>query len=124
MIVDQSDKDFIEAHRHHYNTLIQAQFLGNLDGSVLNRILEIIKKYFAPTYLANLWCQPCVADMVKYLYTQYDAIPKEAQVKEVEPPKQAEPTIKHETFPKHDEPVKVVDTPVGKKKPGRKPKGK
>lgn len=103
-MISPDDKQFIEAHRHHYGTLIRAEFLGNLDGSVLNRMLEIIKKHFAPAYLANLWCQPCVADMVKYLYTQYDVMP----------------IIKAETFPKHDEP-EVITEP---KKRGRKPKVK
>lgn len=131
--MNAEDKSFIEANRQHYRTITQAGFVADLDGVVKTKMLDIIKRNFAPAYLTNLWCSPCVVDMIKYLYEQYDAMPKEEPAKEVEAPKQAELTIKKETFPKHDEPEHTVidvpaDTviapPVEKKKPGRKPKAK
>lgn len=128
MQLTKEDIDFIEASRGHYNTIVQAGYMNNLGQDTKMRMNEIIKKYFAPAYLANLWCGPCIMDMVKYLYTQYDALPK--------------PVIKHETFPKHDEPemylkeeskvVFITETPEPElgtkaaeqpKKRGRKKKG-
>lgn len=85
------DKDFLEAHRGHYNTAVNAGYIQDLGQDIKMRMVDIIKRYFAPAYLTNLWCGPCIMDMVKYLYTQYDAMP----------------IIKKETFPKHDEPVKL-----------------
>lgn len=118
-MISQDDKDFIEANRGHYNTAVNAGYIQDLGQDIKMRMVDIIKRYFAPAYLANLWCGPCIMDMVKYLYTQYDAMP----------------VIKKETFPKHDEPtpppsliitegvVKTKDAPAVIKR-GRKPKGK
>lgn len=127
-MISQEDKDFLEANRGHYNTAVNAGFIQDLGQDIKSRMVDIIKRYFAPAYLTNLWCGPCIIDMVKYLYTQYDAMP----------------VIKHETFPKHDEPV-IIDKSIGGYQPttdtldasnppqggsglpnkiGRKPKGK
>ena len=92
------DKDFLEANRGHYNTAVNAGYVQDLGQDIKMRMVEIIKTYFAPAYLANLWCGPCIMDMVKYLYVQYDAMP----------------IIKHETFPKHDEPETFVETELKK----------
>lgn len=70
--ISQDDIQFLEANRSHYNTWVRAQYIQHLDGATRTRMLTIIRKYFAPGYLADLWCQSCVAAMVVYLYTQYD----------------------------------------------------
>lgn len=71
-IISQDDIQFLEANRSHYNTWVRAQYIQHLDGATRTRMLTIIRKYFAPGYLADLWCQSCVAAMIVYLYTQYD----------------------------------------------------
>lgn len=68
----ESDKTFIAANRHHYNTWKQAQYIQHLDGTTRNQMLAIIRRNFSPHYMADLWCQSCVAAMIDFLYTQYD----------------------------------------------------
>lgn len=62
---------FMLANRPHYDTLIKADFLTNIGGDVKNGLLDVAR-IFAPAYMANLWCGPCVCDLVKFAYTQYD----------------------------------------------------
>lgn len=64
--------EFLEANRHHYTTLVNAGFIQHLDQSTRQRMLDIIHEEFNPGYIATLWCQSCIADMLKYLYVQYD----------------------------------------------------
>jgi hypothetical protein len=73
-MITGEDIQFIEANRHHYNTLVKAQYIKHLDGATRSRMLGIIRKYFAANYLADLWCQQCVVRMLVYLYVQYDAV--------------------------------------------------
>lgn len=101
-MISIEDKAFLEENRKHYHTAVNAGYVQDLGQPVKQGMLGIIQKYFAPSYLANLWCSPCVFDMVKYLYTQYDAMP----------------IVKAETFPLYDKPADVVEP----KKRGRKPK--
>jgi hypothetical protein len=112
-MINQQQKDFMEANRPHYQTLIQAEFLTNIGYDVKEGLLNIAR-IFAPGYQANLWCGPCVCDLVKYAYTQYDKWVAEQVIEEIVEPVIDEPIIKKATFPKHDKPVK---------KSGRKPKG-
>lgn len=66
------DKQFLEDNRHHYDTLIKAFYLRSLPGETRSRMQDIIGKYWQPGYSTDLWCGPCVVDMVKKLYRHYD----------------------------------------------------
>lgn len=90
-----TQKQFLENTRPHYTTLVQAGFLQNIGQQEKDGLLEIAR-VFAPGYQANLWCSPCVCDLVKYVYTQYDKLPKELP-----------PDVQYAGFPKQDEPVKA-----------------
>lgn len=113
-MITEQQKQFMEDNRPHYDTLIRADFLTNIGQDVKNGLLEVAR-VFAPAYQANLWCGPCVCELVKYAYTQYDKWvseqPKE-DIKEVEAP-----VIMKATFPKQDKPKTAV-------KRGRKAKAK
>ena len=69
-----SDEDiqFVEANRRHYTMWKQVQIINHLDGATRSEMLAIIHRNYAPNYIADLWCQSCVAAMIEYLYTQYD----------------------------------------------------
>jgi len=94
---------FMEHNRPHYDTLVRAQFLTNVDYPTKEGMLNVAR-VFAPAYQANLWCSPCVCDLFKFAYVQYDKWRKEQYVNSA-----IENTvcvIKHAAFPKQDEPVK------------------
>jgi hypothetical protein len=63
---------FLNDNRHHYDTLIKAFYLRSLSAEVRTRMQEIIRQEWEPGYHTDLWCGPCVSDMVKKLYRLYD----------------------------------------------------
>lgn len=66
------DIQFLNDNRHHYDTLINAFYLRSLSGETRTRMQDIIGKYWQPGYHTDLWCPPCVCDMLKKLYRLYD----------------------------------------------------
>lgn len=65
-------KAFLDLHRHHYDLLIRAQYVKHLDGATREGLLQVARKEFDPGYIADLWCSDCVANMLRYIYGQYD----------------------------------------------------
>ncbi|OOQ57156.1 hypothetical protein [Mucilaginibacter pedocola] len=63
---------FLDEHRHIYTTLMAAGIIKHLDMATRQRMVDIIRLEFAPNYISTLWCQPCVIDLVKFAYAQYD----------------------------------------------------
>lgn len=90
------DKQFLDDHRHHHDTLMRAGFVQNLDYRVKEQMQTIISRYFQPGYTATLWCGDCVAEMIKICYRHYDKWLVEQDRKTLE-----ERTV-HMTFPKQD----------------------
>lgn len=78
--MNQSNSDFLDQHRSVYTTLVNAGFIQNLTNEVRQDFLRIIREEFSPGYLCCLHCGGDVAAMVKYAYTQFDTIPKEAKL--------------------------------------------
>lgn len=66
------DKQFLDDNRTHYDTLVNAGYLRGLSGETRQRMQDIIREYFQPGYHTDLWCPPCVSDMLKKLYRHYD----------------------------------------------------
>lgn len=66
------NKKFLDENRHHHDTLIKAFYLRSLSGEVRSRMQQIIAEEFQPGYSTDLWCPPCVSDMVRKLYRHYD----------------------------------------------------
>jgi hypothetical protein len=63
---------FLNANRHHWDAWEKAQIVRQLDAHTRSEMLRIIREEFNPMYNANLWCSPCVVDMLKFAYTQFD----------------------------------------------------
>jgi hypothetical protein len=66
------NKKFLDDNRHHYDTLIKAFYMRSLSAEVRTRMQEIIRQEWEPGYHTDLWCPPCISDMVKKLYRLYD----------------------------------------------------
>lgn len=62
----------MEANRGVYDVLTKAGYLKHVDDNFKNGLLNVIRTEFNPGYMVNLWCGQCVADMVKFGWTQYD----------------------------------------------------
>jgi hypothetical protein len=62
----------LNAYRHHWEAWRDLQMFNQLDYSVREALLRVIREEFDPGYLTNLWCSPCVVGMLKLAYTQYD----------------------------------------------------
>lgn len=73
---------FLEVNRPHYNTLVQAGFLTNIGYDVKEGMLEAAR-VFNTGYQANLWCGPCVCELVTYVYTQLDKQPESPKTDEL-----------------------------------------
>ena len=86
------NKSFLDEHRGVYEMLIRAGEVKHLDGHTRERMRQVIHEEFAPNYLVNLWCGECIAEMIKYLYVQFDKYLKEQE------------RIVAMTFPVHDPP--------------------
>ena len=70
-MTDDSIK-FLEENRHHYDLLIRAGYVKHVDNAFKEKLLQVIRTEFQPAYNANLWCGPCVMDMINFAWTQYD----------------------------------------------------
>jgi hypothetical protein len=68
----QSNQQFLDTNRHHYDTFLKAQFVQHLDGATRERLLAVVREEFDPGYIGNLWCSTCVIDLLKYAYRRYD----------------------------------------------------
>lgn len=63
---------FLNDNRIHHETLTKAFYLRSLSAEVRARMQQIIAEEFQPGYSTDLWCPPCVSDMVLKLYRHYD----------------------------------------------------
>jgi len=67
------NKKFLEDNEHTWITLRDAGYMMGLDGATRSTMARIICEEFQPGYATDLWCPPCVADMVTLLYRHYNA---------------------------------------------------
>lgn len=94
------NKQFLDENRHHYDTLVKAFYLRGLSGETRQRMQDIMAQEFQPGYHTDLWCAPCVTEMVVRLYENYDRW-LASQPKEEPAPIEPEPVITKATFPAH-----------------------
>lgn len=78
-IMKPENKKFLEDNEHTWITLRDAGYMMGLDGATRSRMVAVIHEEFQPGYATDMWCPPCVADMVTLLYRHYNAW-KEKQV--------------------------------------------
>ena len=71
-MITTDDIQFLNDNRMHYDTLIKAFYMRGLSAEVRGRMQAIIGKYWQPGYHTDLFCPPCISDMVKKLYRHYD----------------------------------------------------
>lgn len=71
IVLSDEQIQFLNENEPHYKTLVQAGFLTNIGYQVKEGLLNIAR-VFSPGYQANLWCGPCVCEMVTYVYVQYE----------------------------------------------------
>ena len=105
------NKQFLDDNRHHYDIYVRAQYIQHFDSATRQRMLDVIHEEFNPGYIGTLWCQSCIADMLKYCYVQYDkwiaAQPKEEPTpEEVAKPAELDGAVLKTAFPLHEKPKK------------------
>lgn len=66
------NKIFLDENRHHHDTLVKAFYLRSLTGVTRETMQRVMSEEFQPGYATDLWCPPCVSDMVLALYRNYD----------------------------------------------------
>ena len=66
------NKVFLDENRYHHTTLVQAFYLRSLSGVTRETMQRVMSEEFQPGYATDLWCPPCVSDMVLALYRSYD----------------------------------------------------
>ena len=71
------NRQFLDLNRSHHHTLVVAGFLTNLTNEVRQTMLDIIREEFSPGYLCCLHCSADIAQMIKYVYGQYDQLLKQ-----------------------------------------------
>jgi hypothetical protein len=80
------NRQFLDLNRSHHHTLTVAGFLTNLTNEVRQTMLDIIREEFSPGYLCCLHCSADIAQMIKYLYGQYDQLlQQEAEAPSIAP---------------------------------------
>ncbi len=67
------NKKFLEENMHHWITLRDAQYLRGLNGQEREGMQRVMAEEFQPGYTADLYCPACCMEMVKLLYTRYEA---------------------------------------------------
>ena len=64
--------EILEKHREHWDTLTGAGYMRNLDNPVKQELQRVFNEAVGPQRF-TLWCNDCVVDMVRLLYTNYEA---------------------------------------------------
>lgn len=65
------NKAFLEVNEHYFITLRDAGYMKCFDGNTRSGMARVITEEFQPGYATDMWCPPCVADMVRLLYRYY-----------------------------------------------------
>jgi len=85
------NKKFLEDNRHHWITLRDAKYLRHLDGNTRSRMVQVMSEEFQPGYTADLWCAPCVSEMITTLYQRFEQWEAAQSVFTIDPNPQPKP---------------------------------
>lgn len=66
------NKKFLDDNRHHYETYQKAFYLRGLSAEVREGMQRVMREEFQPGYHTDLWCPPCLVEMLKTIYRHYD----------------------------------------------------
>jgi hypothetical protein len=70
--MNPANKAVLDDYRRFHDTLTKAGYLMGLSGSERSEMVRIIREEWMPGYATDLWCGPCVANMVLLCYRYYD----------------------------------------------------
>lgn len=62
----------LEKYRPMWNTYLQVQVIPYFDEAAKHEVLTIIQQEFDPGYSTNLWCGPCLVEMLKKAFWHLD----------------------------------------------------
>lgn len=113
--MNPQNKKFLDDNERHYLT-VKDGYVKGLNAAEREGMQRVMAEEFAPGYSTDLWCGPCVFEMVKLLYTRYEQW-KSQQPKENPTPVET-PMVEavHATFPKADPPgiSEIANVPIEK----------
>jgi hypothetical protein len=69
-------KNFLDEHVGNWHT-VQNGYVRNIDLDILKMYEHIYRKYMSPDFILTVWCGNCIFDMIKRLYTWYEAQPND-----------------------------------------------
>lgn len=76
------NRQIFEENYKHYNTLVNAGYMVHLSGRDRSNLVKAMSEEFQPGYTADLWCPPCVANMMHQVYRKYLPFVEEEQLQE------------------------------------------
>lgn len=68
----EHNKEILDKHYHHWQTLRDAQYLKGLNIHEREDIVRVLREEWYPGYTYDAWCGDCMASMVKEVYQRYD----------------------------------------------------
>lgn len=93
--MNPDNKTFLEKNEYTWITLRDAGYMMGLDGNTRSEMVRVMSEEFRHGYTTDLWCPPCVADMLTALYFEFnkwrEALAKRAEAVLVE--MEAEPAV-------------------------------
>ena len=69
-------RKFLDDHVSNWHT-VQNGYVRNIDLDILKMYEHIYRKYMSPDFILTVWCGNCIFDMIKRLYTWYEAQPND-----------------------------------------------
>lgn len=75
----QENRQIFEENLQHYWTLERAGYMVHLSNRDRSNLVRAMSEEFQPGYTADLWCPPCVANMMRQVYRRYLAWKDEEQ---------------------------------------------
>jgi hypothetical protein len=69
-------RKFLDDHVGNWHT-VQNGYVRNIDLDILKMYEHIYRKYMSPNFILTVWCGNCIFDMIKRLYTWYEAQPND-----------------------------------------------
>ena len=69
-------RKFLDDHVGNWHT-VQNGYVRNIDLDILKMYEHIYRKYMSPDFILTVWCGNCIFDMIKRLYTWYEAQPND-----------------------------------------------
>jgi hypothetical protein len=64
--------EILERYKQHWHTLKHAGYIIHLDNYKIKEVESVYKEELDPKYSVSAWCQDCVGDMFKRIYTHYE----------------------------------------------------